>query len=430
MIRYFTQDNQNRVTRLFVAINPDNNDEIAKQAQQIRGKYSRALGRIGGSSLIEAIIRDNHQMAVMKRSAAQRLGVNFSNMVTLDKPYGQATLNSLISLRDNIAAFQNAMGISAHDVKAGGIDNIDRNIRYIAFSGATSGVHWTSSNVDSVSAEDYLIMRLASVGVNGYYNGDITAPEQALMNIKAQVKDNDEISSYLDFIEMQQFAKSKLAPSKESTALLGCMLLSEYDSKKESVSNRTIVAQHVNTVITEYGRYQLDNDKVAPVHNIVSYVESHEGENWGSNQCGRLIQQAVDKSCGAKSIGSTRMLSEESIIYAYTDQIVGKGGTYEDMTELEGAMLGQSKGRIVDFSGDHLNNPAHIGLYLYKKDGEAYGGQSTTRGTDGFIEIRPLNQSKDKWDIVGWHEDIKKDLTDKDLWLVTDEDYSFLFSDK
>lgn len=166
MIRNFTQDNQNRVTRLFVAINPDNNDEIATQAQRIRGKYSRALGCIGGSSLIEAIIRDNRQMAAMKRSAAQRLGVNFSNMVALDKPYDSNVYHFLPLLNNNIAALSDANNAGIYAIKSGGATEYDRWIRYIACAGVTSAGRWRNTSLDDVNAKIDTISEASQGGYN------------------------------------------------------------------------------------------------------------------------------------------------------------------------------------------------------------------------------------------------------------------------
>ncbi len=172
MIRNFTQDNQNRVTRLFVAINPDNNDEIATQAQRIRGKYSSALGRIGGSSLIEAIIRDNRQMAAMKRSAAQRLGVNFNNMVALDRPYGQSTFDRLTSLLNALIAFQDVIGVATNDVKTGGINRLDPKT-FIASLLTISDVDYRHS--EDISPEQLIIDKLRMELETAKSSGNVAA---------------------------------------------------------------------------------------------------------------------------------------------------------------------------------------------------------------------------------------------------------------
>ena len=121
------------------------------------------------------------------------------------------------------------------------------------------------------------------------------------------------------------------------------------------------------------------------------------------------------------------MLSSSSILYGKMEQITGDKYAYENLKGLEGILIGQSQGRNVNYHGI---NPAHMGEYLFSERNEAYVGQAITKNGLGEIVIRPMNKSKELWDIISWNENIKQDISDRDLYLVSENDYSFLFSDK
>ncbi len=167
MVHNFTQENHSNVSRFFVAINPDANDRVIALAQQFRGKHSRVLARIGGSGLVDSIIREHSRMASVKRSARQQIDAVFSNMSAADIPYGQTTLSDLNSANSLIATFLNALGIAVADVKAGGIDNIDRSVRYLASNLTVSDVdYWPDANTDDIS----LTLQALADATKGGYN--------------------------------------------------------------------------------------------------------------------------------------------------------------------------------------------------------------------------------------------------------------------
>ncbi len=165
MIHNFTQESHSNVSQFFAAINPDANDRVIALAQQFRSKHNRALARIGGSGFVDSIIREHSRMASVKRSARQQIDAVFSNMSAADIPYGQTTLSDLNSANSLIATFLNALGIAAFDVKTGGIDNIDRSVRYLASAGVTSGGKGT--DLDTVEM-NLKLETLAKASDNGY----------------------------------------------------------------------------------------------------------------------------------------------------------------------------------------------------------------------------------------------------------------------